>query len=75
MILIIVRIASEKYSLNINSFKNKFIHLTNTAINKGSKNYIYPNNTDDENANIWNLKTYKKYLKKNYNIDFNNINI
>ena len=71
----LVRIASEKYSLNINSFKNKFIHLTNTAINKGSKNYIYPNNTDDENANIWNLKTYKKYLKKNYNIDFNNINI
>ena len=71
----LVRIASEKYSLNINSFKNKSIHLTNTSINEGSKNYIYPNNTDDENANIWNLKTYKKYLKKNYNIDFNNINI
>lgn len=71
----LVRIASEKYSLNINSFKNKSIHLTNTSINEGSKNYIYPNNTDDGNANIWNLKTYKKYLKKNYNIDFNNINI
>lgn len=71
----LVRIASEKYSLNINSFKNIFIHLTNTDINKISKNYVYPNNTDDENANIWNLKTYKKYLKKNYNMDFNNINI
>ena len=71
----LVRIASEKYSLNINSFKNIFIHLTNTDINKISKNYVYPNNTDDENVNIWNLKTYKKYLKKNYNMDFNNINI
>lgn len=71
----LVRIASEKYSLNINSFKNKFIHLTNTDINKSSKNYVYPNNTDDENANIWNLKTFRKYLKKNYNIDFNSINI
>ena len=70
----LVRIASEKYSLNISSIKNSFIHLTNRKINKRNKNFAYPNNTDDENANIWNLKTLKKYLKKNYFIDFNYIN-
>ena len=70
----LVRIASEKYSLNINSLNNSFIHLTNRNINKRNKNYVYPKNIDDENANIWNLKMLKKYLKKNYFMDFNYIN-
>ena len=58
----LVRFASEKYSLNEKSFQNEFIHLTNTDINKKHRNYIYPQNSEDENSNIWNLHTYKKYL-------------
>lgn len=68
----LVRIASKKYSLDINSIGDKYIHLTNTDVNKYNKYYIYPKNYSDENANIWNLKTYQKHLNKN-NIDWNNI--
>jgi hypothetical protein len=59
----LVRIASSKYTLNINSVDNKFVHLTNTAINTQNKDYVYPKSTDDSSANKWNLNTYRKYLK------------
>ena len=60
----------------MSSFKNKFIHLTNTYINRFSKNFIFPNNTKDYNANIWNLLMYKKFLKnKGINWDDILINI
>ena len=68
----LVRIAAKKYSLDINSLGDKYIHLANTDINKYNKDYAFPNDYNDENANIWNLKTYQKYLKKN-NMDWNNI--
>ena len=68
----LIRIASEKFSLNINTIGNKFIHLTNTDINKKNKNYIYPKSFNDSNANVWNLNTYKKYLNQN-NKDWNYI--
>ena len=66
----LVRIASQEYSLNINKIGNKYIHLTNTDINKKNKNYAYPKDFNDENANIWNLNTYKNYLNKK-NKDWN----
>lgn len=66
----LVRRATENFSLNLSTIKNKFIHLTNTDINKNSKNYIYPNSSHDENAYIWNLDTYKKYLNRK-KIDWN----
>ena len=66
----LVRISANKYTLNKESLEDKFIHLTNTAINKESKKYIYPKNINDEKANKWNLNTYRKYLKEQ-NIDYN----
>ena len=68
----LVRIAASKYSLNKNSINNKYIHLTNTAVNYDSKDYVYPKDVNDENANKWNLNTYKNYLKKQ-NIDVNSL--
>ena len=68
----LVRIASEIFSINTNSIKNKFIHLTNTDVNKLNKNYIRPNNSYNQKANIWNIFMYKKFLKEN-NIDWNTI--
>ena len=49
----LVRIASEEFSLSIDSIGNKNMHLSNTDINKYNKKYIFPNNSDDESANIW----------------------
>ena len=68
----LIRRAAEDYSLDTKSFNNKFIHLTNTDINRKNKDYIYPKNNYDENSNIWNINIYKNYLYKN-NINFNNI--
>ena len=68
----LVRIASKKYSLDINSMGDKYIHLTNTDVNKYNIYYIYPKNYRDENASIWNLKTYQKHLNKS-KIDWNSI--
>ena len=64
----LVRIATNEYSLEKDSVENYYIHLTNTAINKNSENYAYPKNINDENANKWNLQTYRKFLKEK-NID------
>ena len=48
----LVRIASKKYSLDINSMGDKYIHLTNTEVNKYNKYYINPKNYSDENTNM-----------------------
>ena len=68
----LVRIASEKYSININNLGNKFVHLTNTDLNKLNKNFIHPNdsNSNNENSNMWNLSMYKKHLKQIHNIEW-----
>lgn len=73
----LVRIASEKYSSDINNIGNKFMHLTNTDVNKYNKNFIHPNdsNSNNENANEWNLLMYKKYLKEKHNFEWDDIRI
>ena len=64
----LIRIASERYKLKINSLDNKYSHITNTAINFRSKKYKIPKNDSDEQSNKWNFHTYRNYLKKQ-NID------
>ena len=71
----LVRIASEKYSINPNNIGNNYIHLTNTDINKHNKNFINPNNSNNENSNIWNILMYKKYLKEKHSIEWKEIRI
>lgn len=58
----LVRIASKKFSLDRKSIKNRYVHLTNTGVNSGSKDFIKPNNYTNEEANIWNLHTYEKHI-------------
>ena len=68
----LVRIASKEYSLSIHSVNNKYIHLTNTEVNMNNTHYKRPNNPYDENANIWNINTYQKYLKT-INVNWENM--
>ena len=66
----LIRIAAEKYKMNIKSLDNKYLHLTNTAINKYNKKYKNPKKEIDEKSNKWNFKTYRQYLKRNnINVD------
>ena len=71
----LVRIASEKYSLDINNIGNKFMHLTNTDLNKLNKKFVHPKNSsfNNENSNMWNLFMYKNYLKNQHNIEWEDI--
>ena len=66
----LVRISAEKFNLNENNLDNKYIHLTNTGINKKSTDYIYVKDFDSENANKWSLYTYQKYIRSE-NVDYN----
>ena len=54
-----IRIATQIFSLNITSIKDKYVHLTNICVNDKSKNYIQPNSLNDKNANIWSISTYR----------------
>ena len=60
----LIRIATNNYSLSLESIKDNFTHLTNTGINVRNKKYHYAESSDDEVANKWNFATYRKYLKK-----------
>ena len=68
----LIRIATKNFSLDEKTIKDKYIHLTNTGVNSRNPYFIIPNNTENQNANIWNLKTYAKYLKKK-NVDYGKI--
>lgn len=60
----LVRIASHNFSLNENSIKDKYIHLTNSGLNSKSKDYIFPNiQNNTHTANMWNLNEYSKHLQ------------
>ena len=67
------RIATEKFNLNKSLIFNKFVHLTNIAVNKNNKNYNKVHNITDKNANIYTILMYENYLKS-YNIDWLEIN-
>ena len=68
----LVRIASEKYSLDLKKLSSRFVHLTNTAVNKENEEYIFNDSINSELGNKWSLKAYKKYCEK-MTIDFNSI--
>ena len=68
----LVRIASENYSLDLNRLNSRYVHLTNTAVNKANKEYIFNDSIDSEKGNKWSLKTYQKYCEK-MGIDFDEI--
>ena len=66
----LVRIASDDFKMNSDSIFNRYMFLTNTAVNKNNEKYGNPKNDTDNTANIWNLKTYENELKKR-NVDYN----
>ena len=65
----LIRFATKNFTLNYSSFRNKYIHITNTDINIKNKDFIKPNISNIEQANTWNFYTFEKYLKR-INIDF-----
>ena len=68
----LVRKATSAFNISMMGVNNRYMYLTNTGVNVKSKDYIFPNKSDDVKANIWNLDTYKNYLKSK-NVDFDAI--
>ena len=72
----LVRISSEKYTLDMDKLNSNFVHLTNTAVNKRNREYIYNDSINSELGNKWSLKAYKKYCEKmgiDFDLIFSNI--
>ena len=68
----LIRIAAKKFTLNEEFIKNRYVHLTNTGVNSINEDFIVPDNTSNEKANIWNLHMYANRLKK-MNVDYNEL--
>ena len=62
----LVRLASEKYSFDLNKINDNYIHLTNVGLNKESRKYKKSLGSDSDQYDKWAFKTYKKYLLKKY---------
>ena len=58
----LVRFASEKYSLS-GSKSNKFVHLTNYAVNKRNKNFLPDLHFESENeGHKWSFTAFENFL-------------
>jgi|LauGreDrversion4_2_1035121.scaffolds.fasta_scaffold151436_2 tubulin polyglutamylase TTLL4 len=69
----LVRFATEKYTLNPDDLKKRFIHLTNFSVNKKSENFKANkgNGEDEENSSKWSFKALKKaYEDRGISYDF-----
>ena len=69
----LVRFATEKYTLNPDDLKKRFVHLTNFSVNKKSENFKINQGTgeDEENSSKWSFKALKKaYDSRGISYDF-----
>ena len=69
----LVRFATEKYTLNPDDLKKRFIHLTNFSVNKKSENFKANkgNGEDEENSSKWSFKALRKaYEDRGISYDF-----
>jgi tubulin polyglutamylase TTLL4 len=69
----LVRFATEKYTLDPDDLKKRFIHLTNFSVNKKSENFKINQGTgeDEENSSKWSFKALKKaYDARGISYDF-----
>lgn len=61
----LVRIATEKYLTNSKYLDDKFMHLTNTSINKYSPQFVGNDSVKSCRGNMWSLQSLWTYLMKN----------
>ncbi|MCQ2820950.1 MAG: tubulin--tyrosine ligase family protein [archaeon] len=59
----LARFAGEQYHIDLNNLGNNFIHLTNYAINKQSKNWEFNDSIDQEKGLKWTIYTVMKHLR------------
>jgi len=68
----IIRFATEKYSEDVKSLNNNYIHLTNVSINEKNPNYIRNSDFNNLKESSSSLSSFKKYCEEK-KIDYNTI--
>jgi tubulin polyglutamylase TTLL4 len=59
----LTRFATEKYTNNLSQLTKRYVHLTNYAINKNSKNFFKNKDSHVDNiGNKWSLTAWKKEI-------------
>lgn len=58
----LVRLATVKYINHVNTLSDRFMHLTNTSVNKFSPNFIPNDSLTKRKGNMWSLSCLWKYL-------------
>ena len=70
----LVRFATEKYTLDPQDLKKRFIHLTNFSVNKKSENFKSNKageEQEEESSSKWSFKALKKaYDQRGINYDY-----
>lgn len=68
----LVRFATEKYSLNPEDLKKRFVHLTNFSVNKRNENFkMNCGGDDEENSSKWSFAALRKaYEERGISYDF-----
>ncbi|XP_076161531.1 tubulin monoglutamylase TTLL4 [Ptiloglossa arizonensis] len=65
----LVRLATVKYVNHVSTLSNRFMHLTNTSVNKSSPNFKINDNPNKCKGNMWSLSCLWKYLTSIGNVD------
>ncbi|XP_076293474.1 tubulin monoglutamylase TTLL4 [Lasioglossum baleicum] len=58
----LVKLATVKYVNHVSTLSNKFMHLTNTSVNKYSPNFVPNDDPTECKGNMWSLSCLWKYL-------------
>jgi len=59
----LVRFATKPFTMDENNLNNKYIHLTNYAINKKSEEFVQNENPTEFEGHKWSVKTFRRYLE------------
>ncbi|XP_076766667.1 tubulin monoglutamylase TTLL4 [Xylocopa sonorina] len=65
----LVRLATIKYVNHASTLSERFMHLTNTSVNKVSPNFKPNDDPDKREGNMWSLKCLWRYLDSMEDVD------
>lgn len=69
----LVRFASQKYSNDVKTVENRFVHLTNFCINVQNVKFQVDSDVNAPKGHKWTLQTFWKYLQNECNVDVQNV--
>ncbi|XP_065215467.1 tubulin monoglutamylase TTLL4-like [Planococcus citri] len=69
----LVRFASQKYSTDLRTVANRFVHLTNYCINVQNVKFKVESDVNAPKGHKWTLRTLWRYLREDRNVDVDRV--